>query len=158
MQTRNKPHTVESLLERTVPQGTCLVWAGASTRSGYGVAVYRGKQTTVHRVMYQLFHGAGIPEGMEVDHKCNTRNCINPDHLQLLTHQENMRVGAERRSACRAGHEWNDDNTYLAIVKRKQGGTREQRYCRICRAQHQADLRERRNDAMLKQLNPKRTA
>lgn len=51
-------------------------------------------------------------------------------------------IGA--RTHCKAGHPWNEDNTYLATVKRKQGGTREQRYCRVCRAQHQADLRERR--------------
>ncbi len=48
------------------------------------------------------------------------------------------------RDRCKKGHEWNDDNTYLATVKRKQGGTRTQRYCRLCRAQHQADLRARR--------------
>lgn len=56
------------------------------------------------------------------------------------------------RATCKAGHPWSEDNTYLAITKRKQGGLRVQKYCRACRAQHQADLRERR-----KQLNPKRT-
>lgn len=48
------------------------------------------------------------------------------------------------RNTCKAGHEWNDENTYLATVKRKQGGTRTQRFCRACRAEHQAALRERR--------------
>lgn len=55
------------------------------------------------------------------------------------------------RPTCKAGHEWTDENTYLAVVSRKNGGTRVQRYCRACRAQHQADLRTRRK------LNPKRT-
>lgn len=50
------------------------------------------------------------------------------------------------RTHCKAGHPWNEQNTYLATVKRKQGGTREQRYCRVCRAQHQADLRKRREN------------
>jgi hypothetical protein len=45
---------------------------------------------------------------------------------------------------CRAGHPFDDDNTYWAEVRTKQGGTRLQRYCRACRAQHQADLRARR--------------
>jgi hypothetical protein len=61
--------------------------------------------------------------------------------------KQGLKVDAPRidvRGTCKAGHEWNDDNTYLATVKRKQGGTRTQRYCRQCRAQHQADLRNRR--------------
>lgn len=48
------------------------------------------------------------------------------------------------RQTCKAGHPWTEDNTYITTVKRKQGGTRMQRYCRICRAKHQADLRNRR--------------
>jgi len=62
------------------------------------------------------------------------------------------------RTHCKAGHEWTEANTYVTMVKRKNGnGTRTQRFCRQCRAKHQADLRARRanlND--LKQLNPKR--
>lgn len=144
MRTRNKPHTVESLLELTVPHGDCLLWQGASRTNGYGVTVYRGTQTTTHRIMYQLYIGETLPDGMEVDHKCNNRLCINPDHLQAVSHAENMRLGATRRTHCKAGHEWNDENTYIATVMRKQGGFREQRFCRVCRAKHQADLRNRR--------------
>jgi len=48
------------------------------------------------------------------------------------------------RPTCKAGHEWTEENTYLAVVARKNGGTRVQKYCRLCRAKHQADLRERR--------------
>lgn len=48
------------------------------------------------------------------------------------------------RNTCKAGHEWTEANTYWAEVKTKQGGTRMQRFCRACRAQHQADLRARR--------------
>lgn len=48
------------------------------------------------------------------------------------------------RTHCKAGHEWTDANTYVTKVKRKQGGYREQRYCRICRAEHQRDLRKRK--------------
>jgi hypothetical protein len=49
------------------------------------------------------------------------------------------------RNTCKAGHEWTEANTYWAEVKTKQGGTRMQRFCRACRAQHQADLRARRS-------------
>lgn len=54
------------------------------------------------------------------------------------------------RTHCKKGHEWSDANTYMAVVKCKQGGFRVQRYCRLCRKQHQKDSRDR------KQLNPKR--
>ena len=137
---------MQSLLERTEPMGECLIWTGASkTASGYGVAVYRGKQTTAHRIMYMLSNNLTmLGKNVEIDHMCNNRACINPDHLQLVTHAENMYLAVSRRSTCKAGHEWNDKNTYTTKVKRKQGGYRMQRYCRVCRAKHQADLRERR--------------
>ena len=51
------------------------------------------------------------------------------------------------RGTCKAGHPWSDENTYVTTVKRKQGGTRTQKYCRICRAKHQADLRQRKNSS-----------
>lgn len=144
MRTRNVPHTEDSLLALTNRVGDCLVWLGAKRSNGYGVTVYMGKQTTTHRIMYTL-HFGGITDVMEVDHKCNRRDCINPEHLQTVTHQENMRLSALRRKSCKAGHEWNECNTYVKEVKRKQGGTRMQRYCRVCRAKHQADLRARRD-------------
>lgn len=64
-----------------------------------------------------------------------------------------------KRTYCKAGHEWTVGNTYWKEVKRKQGGTRMQRYCRKCRAKHQTDLRHRvlTDLDLLKQLNPKRT-
>lgn len=144
MRVRNTPHTVASLLEVTRPDSGCSLWQGASHANGYGVASYKGKQTTVHRVMYQLYYGETIPEGMEIDHTCNNRLCINPQHLELVTHQENMQRALSRRTECKAGHPWTDENTYTTTVKRKQGGIRYQRFCRVCRAKHQADLRERK--------------
>lgn len=130
-------------MARAKKKGDCRIWQGASKAQGYGVAVYMGVQTTVHRIMYLLTHGE-LDADKDVHHTCQNRGCINPDHLALVTHAENMRLDREARETCRAGHPWDEDNTYLAIVKRKQGGTREQRFCRACRAQHQADLRERR--------------
>jgi hypothetical protein len=81
---------------------------------------------------------------MDVDHTCNRRDCVNPKHLQAVTHGVNMQLAAKRRTTCRAGHPWTTENTYVATVKYK-GGTREQRYCRVCRAKHQKDLRKRRD-------------
>jgi len=143
MRVRNRPHTVESLMALTRPDGDCMIWQGTARVNGYGVTVYMGKQTTTHRIMYQLHTGQPVPDGVEVDHICNNRRCINPAHLQAVSHTENMRLARERRTTCRAGHEWNDDNTYITFIKRKQGGLREQRYCRVCRAIAQQNFRER---------------
>jgi hypothetical protein len=145
MRTRNKPHTLDSLKDLTTitPDG-CWIWQGTTRSNGYGVTVYKGKQTTTHRVAYEIANNTTLPKDMEVDHICNERGCINPAHLEAVSHEENMRRGAERRTVCRNGHEWNKANTYTTQVKRKQGGLRMQRYCRLCRAKHQADLRARR--------------
>jgi hypothetical protein len=151
MYRRNTPHTADSLLARTKKQGSCLIWQGATTTSGYGVSTYLGKQTTAHRIMYLIVYG-NVDADRDVHHKCRNRGCINPEHLALVSHAENMTLDKDARDTCKAGHPWTDENTYVTFVKRKQGGIRPQRYCRVCRAQHQADLRERR-----KQTNPKRT-
>lgn len=140
MRKRNRPHTVASILALTKKQNNCLIWRGTKRSNGYGVTVFRGVQTTTHRVMYQLVHGC-LPRGYEVDHICNVRDCVNPDHLQAVTHKQNMRRGLERRSTCKAGHLWTKENTYVATVKYR-GGVRKQRYCRTCRAKHQKEFRK----------------
>ena len=146
MLTRNKPHTLDSLKSRThTNENGCWVWEGTKRSNLYGVTVYMGTQTTTHRVAYQLAHGlTKLSKDIEIDHICNNRECINPEHLEAVTHQENMQRGAQRRLTCRNGHEWNDTNTYITAVKRKQGGMRMQRYCRKCRAKHQSDIRKRK--------------
>ena len=136
---RNTPHTVDSLLARTVPDGQCAVWTGASKSNGYGVVTYKNTQTTVHRVMYLLTRG-GIDPHRDVHHTCRNRACINPEHLALVTHKENLRLDKEARATCRNGHPWDDSNTYTTQVKYK-GGVRYQRYCRACRAAHQRTRR-----------------
>lgn len=145
MRKRNTPHTLDSLFALTEQHGDCLVWQGCKRSSGYGVTVFKGKQTTTHRVAYELAIGL-IPRGLEINHLCRNRACINPAHLVAMTHTENMEFDRKARTTCRAGHPWTEDNTYMGVVKRKQGGTRMQRYCRQCRAKHQADLRNRRKD------------
>ena len=143
MRTRNRPHTLDSLLSLTQPDGQCLLWQGATRNNGYGIIRYLNLQTTVHRVVYRLVYG-DIADELEVDHTCNNRGCINPDHLQVVSHAENMRLSRIRRTHCRSGHEWTEENTYTTLVRRRQGGFRVQRYCRRCRADQQAALRLRR--------------
>ena len=145
MRTRNTPHTLDSLKELTQDIDGCHIWQGAVKDNGYGVVRYHNKQEYIHRLMYRLIVGE-IPPGTEIDHTCNQRACCNPEHLRVVTHQQNMELGASRRTTCRNGHEWNEANTYITTVKRKQGGVRMQRYCRPCRAKHQDDLRKRKDN------------
>ena len=68
----------------------CWEWQGATHESGYGIlTVAGGKTKSTHRLAYELHYG-DIPEGLMVLHKCNNRICINPDHLYVGTHNDNM--------------------------------------------------------------------
>lgn len=74
-----------------VTESGCWEWQGAKHhQNGYGQFWYRGRAHQAHRISYALFVG-GIPEGMTVDHKCVNKICVNPDHLRLMTHEENCR-------------------------------------------------------------------
>jgi hypothetical protein len=72
-----------------VDENGCWLWFRAKTVSGYPCLKFNGKTGRVHRVMYA--HKTGQPAPPELDHACGRRNCINPDHLEPVTHGENMR-------------------------------------------------------------------
>jgi hypothetical protein len=74
------------------PNSGCWLWMGALLPFGYGVLGAGGHTGTIraHHAAWRIYRG-DIPAGMWVLHKCDVPSCVNPDHLFLGTHQDNMR-------------------------------------------------------------------
>lgn len=91
------------LSERYVvdPESGCWLWQKGKDRDGYGVANWDGKTWRAHRLSYTHVHGA-IADGMELDHRCEIHECVNPAHLDPVTNLENWIRGYLRRGMDRA--------------------------------------------------------
>jgi hypothetical protein len=82
--------------------GECWPWRGATNQRGYGnFMLTDGATAKSHRVTYELLVGP-IPEGLELDHTCRNTGCVNPAHLEPVTHAENIRRGYAHRKMMRA--------------------------------------------------------
>lgn len=91
------PQRLWAQVDKTAPDG-CWLWTGA-TKNGYG-AVYAaaGRSEPAHRVAYQLLVGP-IPGGLVLDHLCRDRRCVNPEHLDPVTHAVNILRGTGTQPA-----------------------------------------------------------
>jgi hypothetical protein len=79
------------------PNSGCWLWEGVTNQAGYGrIYVSTHRARVAHCVAYEIDRGA-IPRGMQLDHVCRVRCCCNPDHLEPVTQQENMRRGWRAR-------------------------------------------------------------
>lgn len=132
------------IMERAVPEPNsgCWLWMRALTSAGYATI---GWKDYPHRMIYRLFKGE-IPSGLDLDHKCRVRSCVNPDHLEPVTRRENLRRGINwerEKTHCPQGHPYDKENTL-------QGGGSKRRFrvCRICRRAYERDLRRRKRAAL----------
>lgn len=105
----------------------CWQWTGAKSKNGYGVIARSGKKLIgAHRLSYELFNGP-IPICCEIDHLCRNRDCVNPAHLEAVSHSENVIRGESpsakqrRKGFCVRGHQMTPENR--DTVKRR---------CRVC--------------------------
>lgn len=94
--------TIDRLPERILAKmglaDGCWPWLGHTLPDGYGKVWHEGHSLLAHRVVYALSHGPIAP-GLEIDHTCNTRNCVRPSHLEAVTPSENcLRREARKRA------------------------------------------------------------
>lgn len=85
-----KPKSIEDKFWPNVNKTkTCWLWVGYVEPAGYGKMRVGSKNMRAHRVSWEL-HNKPIPVGLCILHKCDIRNCVNPEHLFLGTHKDNM--------------------------------------------------------------------
>lgn len=103
---------IERLLIKTIESDDgCWLYQGWLQKNGYArvyVALPLNRMVSAHRFAYEFFI-AEIPDELEIDHLCNRRHCMNPWHMEPVSHAENMRRGTDRlwrdRTECARGHQ-----------------------------------------------------
>jgi hypothetical protein len=119
--------TLERFWARVDKTDTCWLWTGSLNNCGYGNIKAGGRMTSVHRLSYEIAVGP-IPEGYFIDHLCYVHHCVNPNHLQAVTRQQNRQnasggqVGQRNnRSSGVRGVYWIERTQKWAAVAKRDG-------------------------------------
>lgn len=121
-----------------VQPGGCWLWTGAIGKTGYAVFRYNGKAANAHRVSY-THHVGPVPEGLDLDHLCRVRHCVNPAHLEPVTRRVNLSRGIRpgryqaAKTHCPKGHPYDAANTSM------DGGSRR---CLTCHRERETARRQ----------------
>ncbi len=105
-------------------EGECWIWQASKNQYGYGKYFHNGRLQGSHRVAYEAIVGP-VTKGLELDHLCRNRACVNPIHLEPVTHQVNLLRGQgfnainARKTHCKRGHELIAENLYTRKGKRR---------------------------------------
>ena len=127
---RSKQSPLKRFFKLVLEIGECWLWLGALDRDGYGVYTPEGKATArAHKWIWEQMVGDVLFEH-ELDHTCRNRSCVNPAHLQEVTHRINVERGLcgvlhTPKSHCNYGHSLGGDNLYVS-----PNGNR---HCRQCK-------------------------
>ena len=134
-----KPKDITRFFSKVKQTDNCWIWISYIGRDGYGRFNINSTKIPAHRFSYELFKG-DIPIGLELDHLCRNRACVNPEHLEPVTHQINILRGIgtaainARKTHCPQGHPYSGDN-----LRTYQSG----RMCRICNRLHTQESNRR---------------
>lgn len=131
-----------------VTEQGCWEWNGTLHRKGYAQCKLGGRTRQTHRVAYTVLVGP-IPDGLDIDHLCRVRRCVNPSHLEPVTAAENNRRAARakgrnaraRKTHCPQGHPYDEANVYT--------DPRGDRQCRTCRRERNREAAARRRAAQM---------
>lgn len=118
-------HVLDKFWARVSPEPNtgCWLWMGQSNGRGYGrLHLHDHQLVLAHRFSWEIHKGL-VPDGLELDHLCKVKICVNPDHLEPVTHEENIARGnggwmQRAQTECVNGHEFTAENTYNYLSKR----------------------------------------
>lgn len=129
----------ERFWPRVQKTDTCWLWTGAADHFGYGRFGHNGRVVLTHRFSYESVRGP-VPAGTELDHLCRNPRCVNPAHLEPVSHRENVVRGARaNKETCRNGHPMTPEN--ITAWSARNG----HKTCKLCVADRVRRQREQIN-------------